>query len=154
MLVFVCSLDLCVGNTYIYVCSCSILTDMCILAYICIYQHILTYTYNTNIYVYMFIYIHTYRYVHIWSVHANTNNTYRYYHIRYKHWLLWAMSHPSLDFEPIPPSWSTQRTHRKKIPIKSNGKSSRYLFEYELRMLLGVFSTCWAKNYERSEGWI
>ena len=52
--------------------------------------------------------------------------------------------HPESQIEPI----------EKREPIKSNGKSSRYLFEYELRMLLGVFSTCWAKKYERSEGWI
>jgi hypothetical protein len=48
---------------------------------------------------------------------------------------------------------SKYRPSRKKT-IKSNGKSSRYLFEYESRMLFGVFSTCWAKSYERSEGWI
>ena len=52
--------------------------------------------------------------------------------------------HPESQIEPI----------EKREPIKSNGKSSWYLFEYELRMLLGVFSTCWAKKYERSEGWI
>jgi hypothetical protein len=68
-----------------------------------------------------------------------------YYQLcRTHHGILSQFLHPEAQIAPI----------EKKEPIKSNGKSSRYLFEYELRMLLGVFSTCWAKNYKRSEGWI
>jgi hypothetical protein len=68
-----------------------------------------------------------------------------YYELcRTHHGILSQFLHPEAQIEPI----------EKREPIKSNGKSSRYLFEYELCMLLGVFSTCWAKKYERSEGWI
>ncbi len=42
----------------------------------------------------------------------------------------------------------------KKTNQKKKGRNCKYLFEYELCMLLGVFSTCWPKKYERSEGWI
>jgi hypothetical protein len=50
---------------------------------------------------------------------------------------------------------SAGNTHKDPTrPIQKKEKKGRYLFEYELRMILGVFSTCWAKNYERSEGWI
>ncbi len=68
-----------------------------------------------------------------------------YYELcRTHHGILSQFLRPEAQIEPI----------EKREPLKSNGKSSRYLFEFELRMLLGVFSTCWAKNYKRSEGWI
>ncbi len=42
------------------------------------------------------------------------------------------------------------KMHQEKKLTKKKGRNGKYLFEYELCMLLGVFSTCWAKIYERS----
>jgi len=104
--------------------------------YICSYTYIRTDT---------FIYD---QYMQILTIHTDTiiyvTSTDYYELCRTHRWILSQFLHPEAQSAPI----------EKKVPIKSNGKSSRYLFEYELRMLLGVFSTCWAKKYERSEGWI
>jgi hypothetical protein len=46
------------------------------------------------------------------------------------------------------------KMHQEKKLTKKKSRNGKYLFESELRMLWVVFSTCWAKIYERSGGWI
>ncbi len=55
-------------------------------------------------------------------------------------------------FGTIPPPETLFKTQQD--PSRKEKKNGRYLFEYELCMLFGVFSTCLAKFYERSEGCI